>query len=129
MQDQLTKLEKSVLEQFVSGDNTDAKRLRVQIAKLKFESREYNDVGFKTSFSLPLNVPALSDDFDENQPNIFAEHPQAPAGAGFLLHIENRKVKSLNGYVFVGRWPRDESKFRVSKHNYPLINPQVKQAK
>lgn len=125
MLDQFTKLEKSVLEQFMSGDDIDVKRLRVQLGMLKIESREYTDVGFKTSFSLPAKVPALSKDFNENQANVYADHPQVPAGAGFLLHSENGQIKSLSGYVFVGIWPKYESEFRVLKLNYSLTNPKV----
>ncbi len=125
MSDQFTDLEKSVLEQFISGSDIDSKRLRLQLAVLRVESREYTDVGFKTFFSLPSYVPALSEDFDENQANVYADHPQAPAGAGFLLQTENGRIKILDGHVFVGNWPAEESEFRVLKLNYCLTNPKV----
>ena len=125
MLDQLTKLEKSVLKQFVSCDGIDAKRLRVQIAMLRLDSREYTDVGFKTSFSLPTHVPALSEDFDKNQANVYADHPQVPAGAEFLLESERGRIKSLYGHVFVGEWPKNESQFHVLKLNYSLTSPKA----
>ena len=125
MLDQFTKLEQAVLEQFMSGDDLDVRRLRVQLAMLRIESREYTDVGFKTTFSLPSHVPALSEDFDENQANVYADHPQVPAGAGFLLHTEYGRIKSLDGHVFLGNWPANESEFRVLKLNYSLTNPKL----
>ena len=125
MQAQLTKLEKKVLNQFISGDDVDAKRLRVQIAVLEVKSREYTRVGFTTTFSLPSHVPSLSDDFDINQANVYADHPGVPAGAEFLLESENGKILSLNGHVFVGSWPKNEANFHVLKLNYSLTNPKV----
>ena len=125
MSDQLTKLEKKVLDQFVSSDDEDTKRLRVQIAMLKVESRNHTGVGFKTSFSLPDLVPTLSEEFDANQANVYADHPDVPAGAEFRLESEDGKMVSLNGHVFVGAWPKRESAFHVLKLNYSLTNPKV----
>ncbi len=125
MPDPLTKLEKKVLGQFASIDDVDSKRLRVQIAMLEVLSRKYTEVGFKTTFSLPDYVPALSDDFDYNQANVYADHPHVPAGAEFLLQSENGKIVSLNGHVFVGSWPKNEAGFHVLKLNYSLTNSKV----
>ena len=125
MSDPLTKLEKKVLDQFASNNDEDSKRLRVQIAVLEVESRSYTEVGFKTTFSLPEHVPTLSDEFDENQAHVYADHPRVPAGAEFLLKSENGKIVSLNGHVFVGIWPKHESDFHVLKLNYSLTNPKV----
>ena len=125
MQDKLTKLEKTVLEQYVSGNDINAKRLRAQLAMLNIESREYTSVGFNTCFSLPAHAPTLSEDFDEKLANVHANHPQAPAGAEFLLQIEKGKIKSLSGYVFVGTWPANESGFRILRLDYSVTNPQV----
>ena len=125
MQSKLTKLEKSVLDKYLSIDDADAKRLRVQLSMLTIESRIYTDVGFKTSFSLPSHVPALSDEFNDNQANVYADHPKVPAGAGFLLQSENGFIKSLNGFVFVGSWPASESEFHILKLDYCLTNPNV----
>lgn len=125
MQNQLTKLEKFVLDQFVSIDDVDAKRLRVQISMLTIESRTYTEVGFKTSFLLPSHLPTLSEDFNDNQANVYADHPKVPAGAGFHLISENGLIKSLNGFVFVGRWPVNESEFHILKLDYCLTNPNL----
>ena len=125
MQNKLTKLEKAVLDQFVSIDDEDAKRLRVQISMLKVESRIYSDVGFKTSFLLPQHVPALSENFNDNQANVYADHPNVPAGAGFQLESDDGLIKSLNGFVFVGNWPKNESAFHILKLDYCLTDPNV----
>ena len=125
MPDPLTKLEKKVLDQFSSNNDEDSKRLRVQIAVLDVVSRIYTEVGFKTVFSIPDYVPALSNDFDKNQANVYADHPNVPAGAEFLLKSENGKVVSLSGHVFVGMWPKRETDFHVLKLNYSLTNPKV----
>ncbi len=119
-ENQLTKLEKLVLERFTACDVVDAKRLRVQIAVLKIESREYTNVGFKTTFSLPTYVPILSDHFSSKQKNVYADHPAAPAGAEFLLNTAEGKIVSLNGHVLVGNWPSNESVFHVLKFDHSL---------
>ena len=125
MRNKLTKLEKAVLEQFLSIDNEDSRRLHVQISLLEVESRSYTNVGFKTTFTLPSHVPALSETFNDNQANVYADHPKVPAGAGFLLNSEKGIIKSLNGFVFVGSWPKNESEFHILKLDYCLTNPNV----
>lgn len=68
---------------------------------LNIEYRDYTDVGFKTTFALVSDqAPALSEDFDSRQANVYADHPHTPAGAGVSLQTEKGSIKSLNGYVF-----------------------------
>lgn len=90
---------------------------------LSIEYRDYTDVGFKTTFALVSDqTPALSEGFDSQQANVYADHPHTPAGAGVSLQTEKGSIKSLNGYVFGGKWPTGESEFRVLQLNYSLTN-------
>lgn len=118
LQNKFTNLEKAVLEQYISVVNEDSKRLCVQLLMSSVESRVYTNVGFKTTFLLPEHVPTLSEKFNDNQANIYADHPKVLAGTGFMLATEKGLIKSLNGFVFVGRWPKNESEFRNLKLDY-----------
>ncbi|MCZ6565671.1 MAG: hypothetical protein O6852_06000 [Gammaproteobacteria bacterium] len=41
------------------------------------------------------------------------------------MQTEKGSIKSLNGYVFAGKWPTGESEFRVLQLNYSLTNPKA----
>jgi hypothetical protein len=109
----ISRLEKIILEQLASCDGMDEDCLHLQIAMTKVESRSYSRIGFTTYFSLPDGIPILHNHVKGNLPNVYVEHPDMPAGAGFMVHIENGKLKSIEGYALTGKWPKDEFKFHI----------------
>ena len=110
---QFTYLEKMVLEKLLAYKNKHASNIKAQIIKAKVESRENSDVGFITNFIIPDDAPPLSTLSRNKVLEVYAQHPDIHAGAGFLVWFENGKLSSLEGYVFMGRWPINELKFRI----------------
>lgn len=110
---QFTYIEEIVLEQLLLRNSKHQNNIKTQITKAKVESRNNSNVGFITKFLVPDNIPALNT-FSRNKVlDVYAEHPDVPAGASFLLWFEKGKLSSLEGYVFMGHWPMNELKFRI----------------
>ncbi len=111
-------LEKIILEQLAISSDIDKYNFQTQIALSKVVSRAYSKYGFTTYISLPDNVPVLNTHIKGILHSVFAEHPDMPLGAGFIVHIDNGKLNSIEGYALVGNWPMDEFKVRVLKFTH-----------
>ena len=112
---ELTPLEREVLRAAARRDEEQT-ALEQQIKAAEVASREYTGVGFHTRLVVPESSPALNlsrwrlDDM----PKGFAEHPDLPAGAGFIVWLKGGRLIGVEGYTNQGEWPDDESAFRVA---------------
>lgn len=87
-----------------------------QLAKAACVSREYTGVGLYTELYVDPSAPALDEERwrIEDMPKGHAEHPELPAGAGFILWVRDGYIRCLESYTYEGRWPQDESLFRLA---------------
>ncbi len=108
-----TYIEELVLEQFIIRNRRHSDLIKAQINHAKIESRSISKVGFITNFSIPAHIPTLNSLNANKALEVYADHPDALAGAGFFLWFEDGKLSTLEGYVFIGDWPINELKFRI----------------
>jgi hypothetical protein len=110
---ELSNLERSVLDVALSGDHPSIAILRNQALVAQVASRTPSGVGFMTKLRLPQDV-VLSPDRDMPAiPIVYAEHPQLPGGAEFLLQIKGGHINCIEAFCYEGMWPADDSLFRV----------------
>jgi len=91
-----------------------------QIAHAHVISRKRSRAGFITYFLLPGNIPTLKTMSQSKKLEIYAEHSNIPAGAEFLLWFEHGRLEYLEGYAFIGEWPKDELGFHFVTHQKSL---------
>lgn len=87
-----------------------------QLAVAKCASRDYTGVWLYTDLAVDPGAPLL-DEVSwkiEDMPKIHAEHPDLPDGAGLILWIKDGYLSCLESYTYEGRWPQDESLFRLA---------------
>jgi hypothetical protein len=77
-------------------------------------SRDYTGVGLYTELSVPESAPLLDEARwkIEEMPQCSGEHPDLPAGAGFILWLKAGYISCLESYTYDGSWPTNEDLFR-----------------
>jgi len=109
----LSKFEQDAIRAICASD---ARRdvFLAQLASAKCKSREYTGVGLYTNLVVCPDAPKLDESRwkIEDMPTGHAEHPDVPAGIGFILWLENGYIECLESYTYDGRWPDDESLIR-----------------
>ena len=128
MSEQLTPLELTALQMMASRAKKHNQLLLNQIAHAHVISRKRSCAGFITNFILPDNIPRLKTMSHSKVLEIFAEHASVPAGAEFLLWFEHGRLKSLEGYSFIGNWPSNEFGFHFET-NYDSLSSELLQSK
>jgi len=113
MKNELSLLEKGVLEKFLCGDFPEIIRLRLQIEKCLVVKRELTGFGFYTTFSVPGDIPQVSG-ANAKLGDVVGEIEGLRDGAGFLLYIVNGVIDMLEGYSFDEPWPLSVDKFQLS---------------
>ena len=111
MNERITPLEKTALKMLASRARKHEQLILSQIAQAQVETRKRTSAGFITNFTIPSDIATLSTNSKRKLLEIYAEHPNVPAGAEFLLWFEYGRLICLEGYVFIGNWPSDESGF------------------
>ncbi len=104
----LTQLERGVLEVILAGPGLEA--LRRQAVGATAVSRSFSGVGFVTRLAPGPGAPAGA---AIRLAPAYAEHPQLPERAEFLLQVNNGRLAALEAFCYAGLWPEDESGFRV----------------
>jgi len=110
---ELTALERTVLKAALAGFNQTAPVSGNWDEDMQVELRTPSGVGFVTKlrsdnssrFTNLLDIHAL--------PVIYAEHPELPSGAEFVLQLKDGRVNSIEAFCYEGMWPDDESLFRI----------------
>jgi hypothetical protein len=112
---ELTQLEREVLAAAARRDE-ERTVMEQQIKAAEVASREYTGVGFHTKLVVSESSPALNPSRWQigDMPKGFAEHPDLPAGAGFIIWLKGGRLIGIEGYTNQGNWPADETAFRVA---------------
>ena len=111
----LSELERAVLEKFVEGDDPVLLTLRKQLEGVSVRERRLTGVGFLTRLMLRPDAPrAILPTRQVRLVDVDADVDGLEHGAGFVLHIEDGKIDTLEGYTYADdRWPAIGSRFRL----------------
>src|SRR5690606_10013283 len=87
-----------------------------QLATAKCASRDYTGVGLYTELAVSPAAPLMDEArwMIEDMPKGHAEHPQVTDGVGLILWVKDGYISCLESYTYEGRWPEDESSFRLA---------------
>ena len=110
----LTKLEYSVLEHLLHGDEPVLATLRAQLNVCRLQDRDFSGVGFFTTLKIPETTPRLDGRRNFAFGDIEAEIDGLVRGAGFVLFVEDGALCMLEGYTYGEVWPKHVSKFELS---------------
>ncbi len=124
MSQQITPLELTALQIIATRAKKHKQLMLNQIAHAHVISRKLSSAGFVTNFLLPDNIPTLKTMSQSKILEIYAEHESVPAGAEFLLWFEHGRLKSLEGYSFIGNWPSNELGFHFAM-NYDSLSTEL----
>lgn len=127
MNNLITPLEKTVLRLLAAKETKHQESVFDQIKHAKIGSRQVTSAGFITNFTVPESTKTLTTMSKTKVFEIYAEHPYTHAGAEFLLWFEHGRLKSLEGYVFIGQWPTEEYNFHFHTHHGSLCSDMVRE--
>lgn len=109
----LLPLELSVLTKLLEGQDVLLDVLRLQVKNCSVVQRELTGCGFYTTFSIPDNLPRISN-ISATFGDVVADIVGLKNGAGFLLFIKDGALDMLEGYSFDEVWPDSTSEFKLS---------------
>ena len=128
MSEQITPLELTALQMIATRAKKHRQLMLNQIAHAYVISRKRSSAGFITNFLLPDNIPTLKTMSQRKLLEVYAEHNNIPSGAEFLLWFEHGRLKSLEGYSFIGKWPSNELGFQFAT-DYDSLSSELLQTK
>jgi hypothetical protein len=114
MSEQLTNLERAVLEMMLTGENAELKILREQFSKATVSKRELTGQGFFTSLEIPAAVPRLQKKGRVTITDVSAELQELKHGAGFVLFVDDGAMNCLEGFCYDQVWPDSTVGFALS---------------
>lgn len=109
----LTRLERSILEALLQGEDEGHAVLRAQLAGATALSRTHSGVGFVTRIQVPDPAVSLPAGVTLRLPPVHATHPHLGEAAEFLLQLRAGRLAVLEAFCFQGGWPADEGQFRI----------------
>lgn len=114
VQEELTPLERSVLDALLAGPGRKLERLRRQAETFKVRKREFTGAGFYTDFirDSSLRVDELGQ-ADVRLDDVVVEIEGVQHGAGFILLIKDGLLDMLEGFTFDEPWPDEVMTFSV----------------
>jgi len=112
--EQLTNLERTVLEMMLVGDNSELRILREQFSKVVVAAREMTGHGFFADLEIPSYLPRLSRNGRVTITDISAHLPDVKHGAGFVLFVDDGALSCLEGFCYDESWPDSTAGFELS---------------
>ena len=103
--EQLTNLEKAVLEKLLNGKAEIFQILFKQYLSLQVVNREFTGVGFWTNFSIPAGTVKLSGSPSFWFGDVHAKIDGLEHGAGIELLVKDGSLCMLEGYSYDEPWP------------------------
>jgi hypothetical protein len=111
---QLTNLERAILEKMLTGENSELKILREQFSKVTVSKSEMTGSGFFTNLEVPATLAPLSRKGRVTITDISANLPKLKNGAGFVLFVDNGAINCLEGFCYDETWPDSTMGFELS---------------
>jgi hypothetical protein len=115
--DDLTTLERQVMDMLLFGEFEALAVLRQQLATSRIVDREMTGVGFFARFSVLDDSPLLQDRRQIVLDDVCAEIVGVKHGAGFLLFINDGKLNILEGFTYDEPWPNEVGRFALKYVN------------
>ena len=109
--DDLTKLERAVLDMLLAGGLPAAEMLRAHVRVGRVVERRMTGVGFFMTFAVPSDAPRGHGSFQLG--DVLAKIEGLSHGAGFVLWVKNGALDILEGYTFDEPWPDEILNFTV----------------
>ena len=111
----LREFERNAIAALAASD-PDREAILEQLASASCSSREYSGVGVFTNLLVQGAASKIRSTSPVGQGELAptGEHPNVPAGIGFLLWLEDGRISCLESYTYDGSRPLDESLIRVS---------------
>ena len=108
---ELTELERAVLERLLAGDHPLLEQLREQFPVCRVSRRDQTGVGFYTY--LDVGEAPAANDAKARFGDVLAEIEGMTHGAGFVLYIEHGRLSMLEGYGYDDPWPTTITSFTL----------------
>lgn len=112
----LLPLESEVLALLLSGDHPVLAILRSQLSTATVSSREFTSAGFHTEFEVAPDAGLLERRDRFAFGDVFGRSGATGAEVGFVLFINDGRLKMLEGCAFDDDWP-DMSRYTLSYQN------------
>lgn len=108
-----------LIPRLIEGEHPALMTLREQFRQAKIKSVEMTGVGFYVDFEVPLDLPLT-------EPRNFAGGDAritlmgAHNGAGCVLHVQEGRLATLEGYTFDDAWP-EEAEVLAVEDVFPVV--------
>lgn len=103
----LSTLEKQVLEMLLRGEDEVLTILRRQAQRLQVSSREKTGVGFYTNFLVSPDVLRVPGNLTFKLGDVNGAADNVSHGLGFLLYVKDGALSMLEGYTYDEPWPEE----------------------
>ena len=108
----MNEIEAQVVAALLAGDREDLAILRQQAQHVVVRSREHTGVGFWTYFDVAPDATRLGNSGRHELSDVGAEIQGVQHGAGFILWVEHGVIDCLEGFTYVGEWPKEPKLIR-----------------
>jgi hypothetical protein len=111
---ELTPLERSVLDAALAGPGRTLESLRHQLENCRVRGREFTGVGFYTDLT-PDDSKRVHEirEADLRITDVWADIESLEHGAGFLLFVKDGLLQMLEGFTYDEPWPDEVKTFSV----------------
>ena len=114
MPQDLTELERSVLDKLLTGEHPVLEALRRQLCGCRVRKRELTGCGFFTELQVDRALPAAPTIAKKLRiGDVEAKITGLEQGAGFVLFVNNGYLDMLEGYSYDEPWPESVSEFEL----------------
>ena len=112
----LTLLEKDVLEMLLHGDDKFLLNLRRQLEFVVVKNRDFSKAGFFTNFHISnlCKIKDIKSNLTFKIGDIHADIEGLNHGAGFLLYVEDGLIRMLEGYSYDEIWPSTIKEYKLT---------------
>jgi len=110
---ELRALESAVMSMLLAGEHPALRTLRVQYAKARIKKIQETGAGFFIEFQFDGDVPRLAERFFSFG-DVEAEIEGLAHGAGFVLHVRDGVLNTLEGYSYDEPWPLQLGTYKLN---------------
>lgn len=115
MAERFSNFEQAVIEMLLAGDHPSLEVLHSQLEESEF-TRELTGAGFYLNFVVPDRCQTVTPP-EFRVGDVDAKVKGLDYGAGFVLFVENGRLKVLEGYSYEEPWPDNIEEFTLSYSN------------
>ena len=115
----ISNFEMELINMLLAGEDDILSLLRKQFSRSTIQSRTNTGAGFYTTFTIPEDIPRVSDEFPAVKSrfcfgDVDASLPELKAGAGFLIWVIDGYLNQLEGYTYGEKWPSELSNYSLA---------------